>query len=137
MKTKVILILILIVVLIVLSLGAMVFVGGYGGEVEVSEQKCELEHIHLGNPCEWAKPTIEPEISTDVMFTYIDEELTLNIIDGEIVCSRPAEKAIEIIFKSLYVGYNIGPDTDINDLPVRFPGPNEPTRPPYKFQRVP
>ena len=67
-----------------------------------------------------------PTIHTDVMFTYRDEELTLNIIDGEIVCSRSAEKAIEIIFKSLYVGYDIGIDDDVNDLSVRFPEPNEP-----------
>lgn len=69
---------------------------------------------------------------TDVQFCYsnslkgIDEELTLNIVDNEIVCSQPPEKAVEIIFKSLYVGYGIGMQTDVDELTVRFPEPNEP-----------
>ena len=74
--------------------------------------------------------------STDIMFCYYDvngvtEEVTLDIVGDEIVCSRPAEKAIEIIFKSLYKCYGDF-SRDIDDLTVRFeppPEPNEPNEP--------
>ncbi len=73
---------------------------------------------------------IEAEKISDLMFEYSNdgntETLTLNIIDNEIVCSQPAEKAIEIIYKTMWKTWGDTPLVDIDDFPVRFPEPNEP-----------
>lgn len=68
---------------------------------------------------------------TDISFSYdnnngVTKELTLNVIDGEIVCSQSPKKAIEIIFKTLCKAYNI---REVEDWPVRFEEPNEPNEP--------
>ena len=119
MKTKVVLILIMIVVLIVLSLGAMVFVGGYGAEAEVS-----WEEIDAGIAAEQARILG----SVEIIASTIDTEMK--------------EMALEFIKKVCQDLYNQGyrPDPNAPEDEIRFldpPEPNEPTQPPYKFQRVP
>ena len=88
--------------------------------------KCEGKDYRFDSErCVFVLDKPEPNY-TDIEFVYdnngVTEELTLNIIDGEIVCSKPPKKAIEIIFKTLCQSYNI---RDVENWPVRFEEPNE------------
>ena len=102
-------------------------------EAEVSEPNDYI--LFNSNEDDYAIGKILPTSYTDIGCTYNGETLTLNIVDNEIVSNQPAEKTVEIIFKSLYNCY-VNDGIDVNDLTVRFEGLSEPNEPECSHERL-